>query len=73
MYALSSTEAVYRYAGIETQETLVRTMTHHWVFGALAAFAVAWRLLRCGFLLPMQTAATPIMRPPVHVGSGGPD
>src|SRR4051794_29240925 len=56
MYALASTEAIYRYAGLKTQAALLGVMTHHWAFASLTMFVMAWRIMRTGFLVPFQAA-----------------
>jgi hypothetical protein len=51
MFAVDSTEAVYRFMGIKAQESLILLLAHHWVFLALVALVIAWRLLKTGYLL----------------------
>src|SRR5689334_13138802 len=54
MFAVESTEAVYRFMGIKAQEGMINLLTHHWVFLSIVAFVIAWRLLRTGYLLPFR-------------------
>lgn len=54
MFAVDSTEAIYRVAGLKAQEAIISALTHHWFFIALVLIVIAWTLLRTGFLLPFQ-------------------
>ncbi|MBI2601900.1 MAG: hypothetical protein HYW48_02490 [Deltaproteobacteria bacterium] len=54
MFAVDSTEAIYRFIGIKTQEGVIVLLTHHWVFAAVVLFVIAWRLLRTGYFLPFR-------------------
>lgn len=54
MFAVESTEAVYRFMGIKAQEGVTTLLTHHWVFLSIVAFVIAWRLLKTGYLLPFR-------------------
>lgn len=54
MFAVDSTEAIYRFMGIKAQEGLIELLTYHWVFLAIIVLVLAWRLLKTGYLLPLR-------------------
>lgn len=64
MFAVDSTEAVYRFMGIKTQEGMLILLTHHWFFVAVVMFVIAWRLIRTGYFLPFQGGAFSLLVPP---------
>jgi hypothetical protein len=51
MFALSSTEAVYKFFGIKAQEQLINLITHHWVFMAMITLLLVWLLFKTAWSL----------------------